>query len=140
VTITWLALTLSLAAVTAFAAWSRRDTHHRTMAVLALLVAVPVAFYALRVPLGLPDDPTPTGKWEVHGARIDVDTAIYVLVSRDGLEPRYFVLPYTTQTANQLQQAMDAAQGDEGPTMDMQDGKAVFQAPPVAPDVPKEPT
>jgi hypothetical protein len=137
-TTAWLLLTLCMAAVATSAAWSRRDTHHRTMAVLALVIAAPLSFYTLRVPLGLPDDSTPVGKWNVHGARIDVDEAIYVLVSHDGLMPVYLKLPYTTQTANELQAAMDAAQGDEGPTMEMQDGEAKFEAPPVAPDPPKE--
>ena len=138
----WLALTLSLAAVTLFAVWSRRDTHNRTMAVLALLVAVPVAFCVLRVPLGIADSDTPPmGKYAIHGARIDVDVAIYVLVSPEGGIPHHYVLPYSQKAANALQQAMDAsAQGDEGPILEMtEQGDAVFHAPPVRSDPPKQP-
>jgi hypothetical protein len=136
----WLALTLSLAAVTGFAVWSRRDTHARTGTVLALLVAAPVAYYSLTIPLSLPAENPAHGEWTVEGARIDVDVAIWVLLSQAGGEPRFYVLPYTAATANKLQQAMDAAREGEGPRLEMtESGEAVFHEPPVRADPPKQP-
>lgn len=138
--IAWLALTLSLAAVTAFAVWSRRDTHARTGTVLALFVAAPVAYHSLTVPLSLPAENPAHGEYDVVGARIDVDVAIWVLLAQGGGDPRFYVLPYDAATANKLQQAMDAAKEGNGPRLEMtESGEAVFHAPPVRADPPKQP-
>lgn len=136
----WLALTLSLAAVTGFAVWSRRETSARTATVLALLVAAPMAYYSLKAPLSLPAENPAHGEYDVVGARIDVDVAIWVLLSQAGSEPRFYVLPYTAATANKLQQALDASQEGDGPRLEMtESGEAVFHAPPVRADPPKQP-
>jgi hypothetical protein len=139
--VVWLLLTLALSGVAGFAVWSRRETHARALTVVALVVAAPVALFAMRVALGSPDDTTPPpGKYEVHGARIDVDVAIYVLVSQEGAMPVYYRMPYSAATANKLQQAMDAAREGEGPKLEMtESGEAVFHEPPVRADPPKQP-
>lgn len=106
-----------------------------------LLIAVwqfPVSF----LPLGKPDFRTPPpAKYSVLGARIDVDKAIYVLLDSGHGEPRYYVLPYSTGKANQLQAALDATQGQPGAAKaDFDsDGEPSFHAPPVEPDAPKIP-
>lgn len=83
----------------------------------AIAFAIVLAFVlpATLLPLGhaAPWKPAP-GHYTVHGARIDIDKAIYVLLSADGGEPRYYKLPYTQQSANGLQRSMDMAEGSGG--------------------------
>ncbi len=56
----------------------------------------------------------PSGKYTVLGARIDVNKAIYVLVDSGKGDPVYYVLPYSNQTAEQLQKAMEGARESGG--------------------------
>lgn len=149
-TTAWLFLVLCLAAVATFAAWSRRTTHYRLAAVLAFLLAAPVAFLLMQVPLGHPTtDRPPAGEHVVIGARIDVPTAnsdgaIYVLLDTAD-EPRYYRMPYSTSDANNLQEAIDGAQQGEGGVglRIGEGGESVFHPPPVRADevkVPEIPT
>jgi hypothetical protein len=100
----WLGFVLSIGAITWFG--SKRQ------AIAFLLVAIltaPTAFITLGH--AAPWQPT-NGQYKVLGARIDVDKAIYVLLDAGNGEPRYYRLPYTAQTANQLQAAQDAAEAN----------------------------
>lgn len=137
----WLTLTLALAAHTTFAVWSRRTTRMRLVSVLALLLAAPVAFVALRVPLGHPTYATPpAGRYVVLGAAIDIDVAIYVLLDFGEGEPRYYRLPYTVADANALQEAKDSQAGLGGGQIGLEIGEfgdATFHEPPVEADTPK---
>jgi hypothetical protein len=78
----------------------------------------------------------PAGEYTVLGARIDVDEAIYVLL--DGPVPKYYVLPYSQQSANDLQVAQEGTADGEGTVgMSMgEDGSPGFaeEAPPPEPD------
>lgn len=102
----WAAFVLAVGAVTWFGT--------RRQAIVFVLIALATA-PAAALPLGYaaPWKPAP-GHYTVHGARIDVDVAIYVLLSAEGGEPRYYKLPYIPQTANGLQRAMDMAEGNGG--------------------------
>lgn len=139
-TTAWLILTATLAAMALIAIWARRPTAFRLAAVVTLPAAAVIAWYALTVPLGKPAAPPPPGEYTVLGARIDVDVAIYVLL--DGTadsngEPRYHKLPYSNETAQKLQEAMD---GGNGVQMDAQEGGEIqFGEPPVAAEEPKQP-
>jgi hypothetical protein len=99
----WLAFVLACGVLTLFG--------NRKQAIGFTVISITMGFLAT-LPLGHPATRTPPpGQFTVLGARIDVDKAIYVLV--DGQpEPVYYQLPYSAQTANQLQQAMDAAEGN----------------------------
>lgn len=86
----------------------------RIEAIVAWSVAVLIFFWAAALPLSYPQPGNiPSGEHTVLGARIDIDKAIYVLLDTPG-EPRYFVLPYTKGQAEALQNAIDAAQGQQG--------------------------
>lgn len=74
--------------------------------IAAATIAVPLAA------LSYPSSWLPSGQQTVLGARIDVGKAIYVML--DGPEPRLFVLPYSEQTAQQLQEAQDGTADGEG--------------------------
>ena len=101
----WLASVLAIGAV----AWFGTRRQAIAFAVIAAAtIAIPLAA------LGYPSFMLPVGQLTVHGARVDVDKAIYVMVSADGNEPRLLVLPYSESTAQQLQQAQDGAADGEG--------------------------
>lgn len=85
----------------------RRRQAGAFMIIAAASVAVPLAS------LGYPTPWRPTGTLTVLGVQVDVDKAIYVMVSTGG-EPRLLVLPYSEQAAQQLQQAQDGTADGEG--------------------------
>ena len=65
--------------------------------------------YSMWIPTGLPRfTHPPEGKYDVLWADIEVDKAIYVLLT-DGSIPIYYVLPYTEGEANEIQGAVDEA-------------------------------
>lgn len=107
----WLAFTLSVGAISYF------GTRRQALAFLAVSIATG---FASTIPLGHPSYDPPPGEYTVLGARIDVDEAIYVLL--DGPIPKYYRLPYSAGTANQLQQALDGAADGEG-TATMRQGQ-----------------
>lgn len=100
----WLAFVLATAIVAAVN--PRRRQAIAFAIVAAATIAIPVAA------LSYPSPWLPSGSHQVLGVRVDVDKAIYVML--DGPEPRLFVLPYTEQAAQQLQQAQDGAADGEG--------------------------
>ncbi|KEA07463.1 hypothetical protein [Rhizobium rhizogenes] len=96
----WLGFVLSIGAITWFGT--------RRQAVAFTVVSVAMGFLSA-IPLGhaAPWQPT-KGQYKVLGARIDVDKAIYILVDTNP-EPRFYKLPYSKETAGDLQNAQDAA-------------------------------
>lgn len=123
----WLAYVLATGAIAWFG--------NKRQAIAFLIVAaciLPASFMTL----GHPDFRSPSSQATVLGARIDVDKAIYVLL--DGPIPIYYVLPYSTGAANQLQAAMDgAADGQGSVSMRIgEDGSPGFseEAPPAEPE------
>lgn len=100
----WLAFVLATAIVAAVNPNRRQAIAFAIVA--AATIAIPVAA------LSYPSPWLPSGPQTVLGVRVDVDKAIYVML--DGPEPRLFVLPYTEQAAQQLQQAQDGAADGEG--------------------------
>lgn len=124
----WLAFVLSVGAVTWFG--------NRKQAVVFTIISIALGFL-VGLPLGHPStSKPPAGDYTVIGARIDVDEAIYVLLSAEG-EPRYYKLPYSQAAANELQAAQDGTATGEGTvTMSMgPDGSPGFaeETPPPEP-------
>jgi hypothetical protein len=100
----WLAFVLATAIV---AAVNPNRCQAVAFAVIAAgTIAIPLAA------LSYPSQWLPSGQQTVLGARIDVGKAIYVML--DGPQPRLFVLPYSEQTAQQLQEAQDGTADGEG--------------------------
>lgn len=101
----WLASVLAIGAV----AWFGTRRQAVAFAVIAAAtIVIPLAA------LGYPTTRVPSGQLTVLGARVDVNKAIYVMVSTDDGEPRLIVLPYSEQTAQQLQKAQDGTADGEG--------------------------
>lgn len=100
----WLAFVLAIGIVAATN--PRRRQAIAFAIVAAATIAVPLAA------LSYPSPWLPSGQQTVLGAHIDVGKAIYVML--DGPEPRLFVLPYSEQTAQQLQEAQDGTADGEG--------------------------
>lgn len=83
----------------------------RKWTTIALLPACVVAVAAVALSLGRPLPMTPPpGDYQVLGADIQVDRYIDVLLKADG-DATYYRLPYTTNQANALQEAMDGEGG-----------------------------
>lgn len=103
----WLAFVLATGAICWFA-------NNKRQALAFLIVALATAPATL-LPLGhaYPFQP-PAGHYTVLGAKIEVDVAIWALLEPDDGPPRYYRLPYTTGTANALQNALDTAEGNGG--------------------------
>lgn len=109
----WLAVVLAIGGVTWFGT--------RKQAIAFFLIALLTA-PAVHITLGhaAPWTPAP-GHYTVLGAKIEMDVAIWVLLDTpDG--PRFYKLPYTPQTANGLQKAMDMAEGNGG-TVGLEQGE-----------------
>ncbi|TGV15848.1 hypothetical protein EN816_00935 [Mesorhizobium sp. M8A.F.Ca.ET.173.01.1.1] len=130
----WLALSIIMSAF----AWLAG----RRIAAISLPIAVILAAVAIYIPTGSPRlTAPPPGHYTVLGARIDVDVAIYALLDDGKSEPQYFRLPYSTQQANALQGAKDAA-GEAGKVTATigEDGGTVYEGPPpVTGEAPKTP-
>ncbi|MDK4725651.1 hypothetical protein [Rhizobium phaseoli] len=102
----WLAFVLAAGAIAWFGT--------KRQAIAFTIVAIATAPATL-LPLGHPAiTAPPAGHYTVLGARIDVNEAIYVLLDGGDGAPRYYRLPYTTGTANNLQNALDGAAGNGG--------------------------
>ncbi|MDO3431215.1 hypothetical protein QWJ46_00810 [Rhizobium sp. CBN3] len=102
----WLAFVLAAGVI----AWFGTKRQALCLALVAILTAP-----STLLPLGHPAiTAPPAGRYTVLGARIDIDKAIYVLLDGGTGEPRYYRLPYTTATANNLQNSLDQAAGNGG--------------------------
>lgn len=110
----WLAFVLAIGIVAATNPRRRQAIAFTIIA--AATIAIPVAA------LSYPSPWLPSGPQTVLGARVDVDKAIYVMVSTEGSEPRLLVLPYSEQSAQQLQAAQDGTADGEG-TVVMSEGE-----------------
>lgn len=100
----WLATVIAIGVVAATNPKRRQAIAFSVIA--AATIAVPLAA------LSYPSSWLPSGPQTVLGVRVDVDKAIYVML--DGPQPRLFVLPYSEQTAQQLQEAQDGTADGEG--------------------------
>lgn len=107
-----LSLLLWLATIIAIGVVAATNPKRRQAIAFAIIAAATIA-----VPLAALSYPSPwlpSGQLTVHGARVDVDKAIYVMVSAEDGEPRLLVLPYSESTAQQLQEAQDGTADGEG--------------------------
>lgn len=114
----------------------------RRISAILLPFAVTVAAFAVYLPTGTPRfTKPPSGKYTVLGARIDVDIAIYALLDDGKGEPRFYKLPYSQSSANQLQGALDGSQDGQGVTANVDgDGGVQYDGePPVTGEAPKAP-
>lgn len=115
----------------------------RTIAALAFCALLPATYYAAQIPLGSPDQDTPTaGRYAVLGARIDVGVAIYALLDNGKGEPHLYRLPYTESGAKDLQESMDMQFGGQGGGIQAEigaAGDAAFHAAPVTGEQDKVP-
>lgn len=130
---------LGMALVLCLFAWMAA----RAWAAFLLPGCVAVACFCSFLPLGkpIPFKPSP-GHYIVLGAKIEVGSAIWVLLDDGAGEPRYYRLKYSASQANDLQGAQDAGQGQPGSVkMEVgQDGGEQFDGPPpVTGDPPKVP-
>lgn len=113
--IAWLTVTLALSILAWAAIWARGLSRARGLAVAAFLVSLPLSALALSSGLGWPIPYLPgitisAGKHQVLGVKIEEGVAIYVLF--DGAIPRFYRLPWSTETAQSVQDAME--QGKDG--------------------------
>jgi hypothetical protein len=120
----WLALAVAVlfAAAAWLAIWSRRGTWARPAAIVLFLIGLPVIAAASvhtlghHRPINLAWE-LGKGEYLILGVRMVQDKAIYLyLETPDRQEPWPLVLPWDNETANQIQKAMDGAegQGDQG--------------------------
>ncbi|MBZ9984906.1 hypothetical protein LB521_27620 [Mesorhizobium sp. BR-1-1-8] len=110
----------------------------RRWTTVALLPASMAAVAVVVLSLGRPLPMTPPpGDYQVLGAKIVVDVAIYALLD-DGTTATYYVLPYSTSAANDLQAAQDG-EGGASASVGEDGGVAYDGEPPVQGDAAKEP-
>ncbi|AZO29332.1 hypothetical protein [Mesorhizobium sp. M1B.F.Ca.ET.045.04.1.1] len=121
----WLVITVILGLVATFAIWARGFSRARGLAVLAFLLASPIAAASLGFSLGWPvplvDGLTlSAGEHAILGAKITIGDGIYVLIDRGEEQPRYFKIPWDPKMADKLQQALDekGEGGEAGITVD----------------------
>lgn len=104
--------------------WSRRQTAMRGAALAALLVLMPaiagVGFFAMSHPAPwLQTVTVPGGKHTVLGVKMVQGVAIYVWLDFGREHPRYFALPWSNATANQMQDLMTQKRRGEIPGFQM---------------------
>lgn len=129
----FLLLWAAFVAGTGVVAWFGSARQAVALAVVALATAAIPA-----VTLGHPSTRMSAGEVTVLGARIDEGKAIYVLINQPD-EPRYIVLPYSEQSANQLEKALDGTADGEGEvTMEMGANGAQFAEVTPPPEPPKQ--
>lgn len=130
---TWLGLSLLLCV---FAWYARR------WVALTLPVAVALAALAVYIPTGSPRlTAPPKGEYQLLGADIQVNVAIYALLKPASGPAVFYKLKYSTSQANALQAALDAAQNGQGvkAKIDGEGGAEYEGDPPVQGDAPKVP-
>lgn len=109
---------------------------------LTLPLAVALAALAIWVPTGSPRfTKPPPGDYQVVGADIQVDVAIYALLKPANGPAVYYRLPYSTSEANALQAALDGAQNGQGVAAKVngEGGVQYDGEPPVTGEPPKVP-
>ncbi len=103
----WLILSLTSAAITSAAIWSRFPTRARPLSVVAFLASLPVSWAILAGSAGWSATPYPYLSPLPHDAALlgfsfQQDVAIYVMLDVDG-EPRLYRLPWSNEKASQIQ-------------------------------------
>ena len=130
-------------ALTSFTVWSRKETWMRVAAVLVFLGMTPalagVSFFSLSHPRPVTEYSVPCMDCRVLSMYMRQDMAIWLwLETADG--PRYWVLPWDNELANNLQGAADQEEGDGTPYLFLYDedtDNVEFDTIPVLPDPPK---
>lgn len=129
---TWLGLAVLLCTFAWFA--------KRRAIGISLPIAVALAALAVYIPTGSARfTQPPPGDYTVVGADIQVNIAIYVLLKTGDAPPTFYRLPYSNAAANQLQNAMDGAEGGSGVKVkiDGEGGASYDGDPPVTGTEPK---
>lgn len=108
----WAVVTLIIAWMATLAIWSRTPKKARGLSVASFIVASPIAAVAIGAALGNPIPlvngiTSPAGEWTVLGVKMIVNRGIYVLIDNSDAEPRYFVLPWSNEMADKLQDMLD---------------------------------
>ncbi|MBX5010913.1 hypothetical protein HJB67_13210 [Rhizobium lentis] len=111
----WLAFVLAAGVIAWFGTRSQAIAFTLLAALTAPATLLTLGHPAITAP--------PAGHYTVLGARIDVNEAIYVLLDDGSGAPRYYRLPYSTGTANSLQNSLDQAAGSGG-SVGMQQGES----------------
>jgi len=106
-----LALAIAAGLVTT-AIWSRKQTVARAAALAMFLALMPtlagVGFFAMSHPAPwLQTITVPGGSYTVLGVKLVQDVAIYVWLDFGAGHPRYFALPWSNKTADEVQGLMD---------------------------------
>ncbi|TJW14373.1 MAG: hypothetical protein E5W82_10370 [Mesorhizobium sp.] len=102
-------ITVILGIAASLAIWARGLSRARGLAVLAFLLASPVAgVSSLGWPVPLVDGLTlAAGDHQILAAKMLINDGIYIFVDRGDQQPRYYKLPWNPKTADKLQQALD---------------------------------
>ncbi len=108
------------AILTTAVVWSRRNTWVRGAAVAIYFTLMPMvagaAFFSLSNPAPWIQTITvPGGDYLVLGAKMVQDEAIYVWLDFGADHPRYFALPWSNETADKMQDMLDAQRRGEIP-------------------------
>ncbi len=128
---TWLALSIMLCVFT----WFKGGWRH----VVLLPLTVALAAYYLYIPTGSPRfTAPPQGDYQLIGADIQPNVAIYALLKPADGPAVFYRLPYSTTQANSLQQAMDGEGGAKA-TVNGEGGVSYDGDPPVTGEPPKVP-
>ena len=114
----WLVLTFILGLLATLAIWARGFSRARGLAVGAFLLASPAAAAALAVSLGwpvpyVPGVTVPEGKHPLLGAKMVMGVGIFILLDIGDAEPRYYKMPWSNKSAEELQGAQEEG-GEEG--------------------------
>lgn len=114
----WLVITFVLGLLATLAIWARGFSRSRGLAVGAFLLASPAAAAALGVTLGWPVPyvqgvTVPEGKHSILGVKMLLGQGIYILLDIGDGEPRYYKLPWSNKSAEELQGAQEEG-GEEG--------------------------
>lgn len=115
---------IALAAICAWAAiWSRRDSHWRWIGVLAFILAIPTIGWAYADSLGrhrplILATHLLGGEHKILAAKFEENVRIWVYVDTGRGAPWPIELPWSTETADKIQRAMEKApEGQEGQFM-----------------------
>lgn len=113
----WLALTAVFGVLTTIAVWARGSSRARSLSVGAFLLASPISAISLACALGWPvplieNVTIGEGKYTIIAVKMIPQKGIY-LVLDGGSIPRYYSLPWSPQTAGDVQDAMEK-KGDGG--------------------------
>lgn len=112
------------AALASATIWSRKNTWVRSAAVASWLALLPLVTGTTFFSLGNPAPwvqtiNVPGGNYLVLGVKMVQDVAIYVWLDFGADHPRYFALPWNNETADKMQEMLDAQRRGEIPGFKM---------------------